>query len=51
MQSGLGHSTPAMALYYQGASAERDRAVADRLQAPVSALRGLDTLDELPTDH
>ncbi|HET8599447.1 MAG TPA: tyrosine-type recombinase/integrase [Segeticoccus sp.] len=40
MQSRLGHSTPNMALYYQGATAERDRAIADRLQAQVDALRG-----------
>jgi integrase len=32
MQSRLGHSTPNMALYYQGATAERDRRIADRLQ-------------------
>ena len=38
MQSRLGHSTPNMALYYQGASAERDRGIADRLQAQVEAL-------------
>ena len=37
MQSRLGHSTPNMALYYQGASAERDRRIADRLQEEVEA--------------
>jgi integrase len=35
MQSRLGHATPSMALHYQGASAERDRSIADRLQAMV----------------
>lgn len=38
LQSRLGHSTPTMALYYQGASAERDRTIADRLQAQFEAL-------------
>ena len=38
MQSRLGHSTPNMALYYQGATAERDRSIADRLQAQVEAV-------------
>ena len=38
MQSRLGHSTPAMALHYQQATAERDRAIAERLQATVEAL-------------
>ena len=37
MQSRLGHSTPNMALYYQGATAERDRRIADRLQAEVES--------------
>lgn len=37
MQSRLGHSTPNMALYYQGATAERDRRIADGLQAQVEA--------------
>ena len=37
MQSRLGHSTPNMALYHQGATAERDRGIADRLQAQVEA--------------
>lgn len=49
MQNRLGHATPAMALYYQGASAERDRAVADRLQAQVIALRGGGTAAEWNT--
>jgi integrase len=39
MQSRLGHSTPNMALYYQGATAERDRRIADRLQLQVEAAR------------
>lgn len=38
MQSRLGHATPAMALHYQQATAARDRAIADRLQAEVDAL-------------
>ena len=37
MQHRLGHTTPTMALHYQGATAERDRAIADRLQAQVDA--------------
>jgi hypothetical protein len=43
MQSRLGHSTPDMALYYQGASAERDRGIADRLQAQVEAVQAADS--------
>lgn len=39
MQHRLGHTTPAMALYYQGATAERDKAIADRLQAAVEQAR------------
>ncbi|MEO7423360.1 MAG: tyrosine-type recombinase/integrase [Ornithinibacter sp.] len=35
MQNRLGHATPAMALYYQGATAERDLAIADRLQETI----------------
>lgn len=35
MQHRLGHATPSMALHYQGATAERDRAIADRLSAMV----------------
>lgn len=38
MQSRLGHATPTMALYYQQATADRDRAIADRLQETVDAL-------------
>ncbi len=38
MQHRLGHETPAMALHYQGATAERDKSIADRLQASVDAL-------------
>lgn len=38
MQHRLGHETPAMALHYQGATAERDKAIADRLQASIDAL-------------
>ena len=40
MQSRLGHSTPNMALYYQGATAQRDRSIAERLQAQVEAAQG-----------
>jgi integrase len=35
MQHRLGHATPGMALHYQAATAERDRAIADRLTAMV----------------
>jgi len=35
MQHRLGHTTPTMALRYQAATAERDRAIATRLQAQV----------------
>lgn len=35
MQHRLGHTTPTMALRYQAATAERDRAIAARLQAQV----------------
>lgn len=38
MQHQLGHTTPAMALHYQSATAQRDRAIADRLQAQVESL-------------
>ncbi len=37
MQHRLGHTTPAMALHYQQATLDRDRDVADRLQAAVDA--------------
>lgn len=40
MQLRLGHATPSMALHYQGATAERDRAIADRLQASIDARVG-----------
>lgn len=39
MQSRLGHATPNMALYYQGATADRDRAIAERLDAGVRELQ------------
>lgn len=39
MQHRLGHTTPAMALHYQGATAERDKAIAERLQATIDAAR------------
>lgn len=35
MQHRLGHTTPTMALLYQSATAERDRAIADRLQTAI----------------
>ncbi len=35
MQHRLGHTTPTMALLYQSATAERDRAIANRLQATI----------------
>ncbi|MDQ3527473.1 MAG: site-specific integrase [Actinomycetota bacterium] len=38
MQHRLGHTTPAMALHYQSATADRDRAIAERLQAHVESL-------------
>ncbi len=39
MQARLGHSTADMALAYQGASADRDRSIADRLQEQVDAIQ------------
>lgn len=39
MQHRLGHTTPTMALLYQAATAERDRAIADRLQAAIDGHR------------
>ncbi len=47
MQHRLGHTTPTMALRYQAATAERDRAIADRLQAQIDALRGVGTVTPL----
>lgn len=44
MQHRLGHTTPAMALRYQSATAERDRAIADRLQVQVDALGATGTV-------
>ncbi len=38
MQHRLGHTTPSMALHYQSATAHRDRAIADLLQAQVDSL-------------
>lgn len=38
MQSRLGHTTPAMALLYQAATAARDRAIAERLQLAVEEM-------------
>lgn len=38
MQHRLGHTTPTMALRYQHSTAERDKAVADRLQAQIDAM-------------
>ena len=43
--SRLGHATPAMALRYQHATLERDRAIADRLGAL------LNHSEEGQTDH
>jgi hypothetical protein len=40
--SRLGHATPAMALCYQHATLERDRAIADRLGALLSTYPGRD---------
>lgn len=47
MQHRLGHTTPTMALRYQAASTERDRAIADRLQAQIDALRATGTVTPL----
>ncbi len=40
MQDRLGHSTAAMALHYQASGAERDRLIAERLQATIDAAQG-----------
>jgi integrase len=48
MQNRLGHATPAMALYYQGATAERDRVIADRLQETIEKAARADTVSSLP---
>lgn len=50
MQHRLGHTTPTMALHYQAATAERDRAIADRLQAQVDALAGHGTVTPLRSE-
>lgn len=47
MQNRLGHATPAMALYYQGATAERDRVIADRLQETIEKAARADTVSSL----
>ncbi|WP_134773291.1 tyrosine-type recombinase/integrase [Ornithinimicrobium flavum] len=47
MQHRLGHTTPTMALRYQAATAERDRAIADRLQAQIDRLRAAGTVTPL----
>lgn len=39
IQHRLGHTTPAMALHYQQATADRDRQIADRLQATIENSR------------
>ncbi len=46
MQSRLGHTTPDMALRYQVATAERDQAIAARLQDAVNALNPARTSTE-----
>ncbi len=38
MQNRLGHTTPTMALRYQAATADRDRAIARRLEEAIAAL-------------
>lgn len=48
MQHRLGHETPAMALHYQQATAERDRTIADRLQAGIDALANQAAISLLP---
>lgn len=51
MQHRLGHTTPTMALRYQAATAERDRAIAERLQAQIDALRGAGTVTPLRSEE
>lgn len=50
MQHRLGHATPAMALHYQAATAERDRAIADRLQATIERLANTEGVPTLAPD-
>jgi integrase len=45
LMSRLGHATPAMALRYQHATAERDSAIADRLGALMRAVEDADTVE------
>lgn len=47
LQHRAGHTTPTMAMLYQSATAERDRTIADRLQAQVDALDGRGTVEPL----
>lgn len=47
LQHRAGHTTPAMAMLYQKATAERDRAIADRLQAEVDALTSAPEVAEM----
>ena len=44
MQHRLGRTPPTMALRYQAATAERDRAIADRLQVQIDRLRAAGTV-------
>lgn len=44
MQARLGHATPAMALHYQQATVERDRLIAQRLQAQIDDLEASTTV-------
>lgn len=50
MQHRLGHATPTMALQYQAATAERDRAIADRLQAQIDVLPRVGTVTPLRSE-
>lgn len=47
IQHRLGHTTAAMALHYQQSTAERDRAIADALDAQVDELTGRDDVTEM----